>query len=193
MVEQIHAEYLDAGADLIETNTFSATTIGLHDFLFAGEPTGARKDQEFFQRVVDDGDFRDLVREINLTAAQLARAAADRSTNETNTSPFRRRSDWSPSRDRFYFARCKRSRLFARFRSINCARPTPIRSKALVEGGVDLLIVETIFDTLNAKAALFAISECLCEARQPGCHSWFLERSRTSRAARLAAKQSKHF
>src|SRR6201987_2092414 len=52
VVEQIHAEYLSAGADIIETNTFSATTVGLHDFLFQGEPNGARKDQEFFQRVV---------------------------------------------------------------------------------------------------------------------------------------------
>src|SRR5213082_4063774 len=51
VVEEIHAEYLAAGADIIETNTFSGTTIGLHDFLFQGEPK--RKDQEFFQRVVD--------------------------------------------------------------------------------------------------------------------------------------------
>ena len=48
--------YLEAGADIIETNTFSATTIGLHDFLFAGEPESGRKDPEFFQRVVDDPD-----------------------------------------------------------------------------------------------------------------------------------------
>ncbi len=55
MIEEIHTQYLEAGADLIETNTFSATTIGLHDFLFQDEPTGSgRKDPEFFQRVVDD-------------------------------------------------------------------------------------------------------------------------------------------
>jgi len=53
VVEEIHAAYLDAGADIIETNTFSGTTIGLHDFLFQGEPKRGRKDQEFFQRVVD--------------------------------------------------------------------------------------------------------------------------------------------
>src|ERR1700676_999381 len=68
VVEEIHAKYLEAGADIIETNTFSATTIGLHDFLFAGEPSGKRKDQEFFQRVVDDVDLRNLVREINCEA-----------------------------------------------------------------------------------------------------------------------------
>src|ERR1043166_836117 len=53
VVEEIHAAYLDAGADIIETNTFSGTTIGLHDFLFQGETTDRRKDQEFFERVVE--------------------------------------------------------------------------------------------------------------------------------------------
>src|SRR6202008_1554744 len=70
VIEEIHAEYLEAGADIIETNTFSATTIGLHDFLFQGEPKSGRKDQEFFQRVVDDTELRALVHESNLRAAQ---------------------------------------------------------------------------------------------------------------------------
>src|ERR1700693_1025225 len=83
VVEQIHAEYLAAGADIIETNTFSATTIGLHDFLFAGEPQSGRKNQKFFQRVVDDPDLRALVREINLAAAKIARGAAERVANQT--------------------------------------------------------------------------------------------------------------
>src|SRR5437016_6463088 len=78
VVEEIHAAYLDAGADVIETNTFSGTTIGLHDFLFPGEPTRGRKDQEFFQRVVDDVDLCTLVQEINFEAARIARHAADR-------------------------------------------------------------------------------------------------------------------
>src|SRR5438309_11929578 len=78
VVEEIHAAYLEAGADIIETNTFSATTIGLHDFLFQGEPGQGRKDQEFFHRVVNDVDLRALVREMNLAAATIARHAADR-------------------------------------------------------------------------------------------------------------------
>src|SRR5438128_4228531 len=73
VVEEIHAAYLDAGADVIETNTFSGTTIGLHDFLFQGESTRGRKDQEFFQRVVDDVGLRALVYEINFRAARIAR------------------------------------------------------------------------------------------------------------------------
>src|ERR1700719_3685246 len=83
VVEQIHSEYLAAGADIIETNTFSATTVGLHDFLFQGEPKGGRKDQEFFQGVVDDVDLRSLIREMNVAAATIARRAADRSARDT--------------------------------------------------------------------------------------------------------------
>src|SRR5437763_676393 len=88
VIEEIHTEYLEAGADIIETNTFSATTIGLHDFLFRGEPRGGRKDQEFFQEVVDDADLRALVREMNLAAATMARRAADRATKQTGKRRF---------------------------------------------------------------------------------------------------------
>src|ERR1700704_1524488 len=88
VIEEIHSAYLEAGADIIETNTFSATTIGLHDFLFQGEPKGGRKDQEFFQRVVNDVDLRALVREMNLAAATMARHAADQATNQTGKRRF---------------------------------------------------------------------------------------------------------
>src|SRR5881392_680344 len=63
VVGQIHSDYLKTGADIIETNTFSGTTIGLHDFLFQAEPTQGRKDQEFFQRVIDETALRALVHE----------------------------------------------------------------------------------------------------------------------------------
>ena len=88
IIEEIHRQYLEAGADIIETNTFSATTIGLHDFLFRGEPDRGRKDPEFFQRVVDDPDLRELVREMNATAARLATHAANRVANETGRRRF---------------------------------------------------------------------------------------------------------
>src|SRR4030095_11275585 len=84
VVSEIHGGYFRAGADVIETNTFSGTTIGLHDFLFQGEPQHGRKDQEFFQHVADDAHLRDLVREINFEAARIAREAADRIANETS-------------------------------------------------------------------------------------------------------------
>lgn len=158
VIEDIHTKYLEAGADIIETNTFSATTIGLHDFLFTGEPAGSRKDQEFFQRVVEDVDLRNLAHEINCEAAKIARHAADRTTNETgqhrfvggSLGPLPVTGSMSPDVNDPAF----------RAVSFDQLRQTYFdQVKALLEGDVDLLIVETIFDTLNAKAALFAIAE----------------------------------
>src|SRR5215217_6142773 len=71
VIEEIHSNYLKAGADILETNTFSGTTIGLHDFLFQGEPTRGRKNQEFFQQVVNDVDLQSLVQEINFEASRI--------------------------------------------------------------------------------------------------------------------------
>jgi 5-methyltetrahydrofolate--homocysteine methyltransferase len=158
VVEEIHAQYLEAGADIIETNTFSATTIGLHDFLFANEPARGRKDQHFFQRVVDDPDLRALVQEMNLSAAKIARRAAERVANETGTrrfvggslGPLPVTGSISPDVNDPAFRAVTFDQLKQTYFD---------QAKALVEGGVDLLIVETIFDTLNAKAALFAIEE----------------------------------
>src|ERR1700694_5851788 len=88
VIEEIHTQYLEAGADIIETNTFSATTIGLHDFLFQEEPAKGRKDRHFFQRVVDDVDLRALVHEMNVAAARIAQRTADRVANETGQRRF---------------------------------------------------------------------------------------------------------
>ena len=160
VVEEIHTQYLDAGADIIETNTFSATTIGLHDFLFVREPSANGKDQDFFQRVVDDVDLRALVHEINSEAARIARRAADRVANETgqqrfvggSVGPLPVAGSISPDVNDPAF----------RAVSFDQLRQTYFdEAKALLEGGVDLLIVETIFDTLNGKAALFAITDAL--------------------------------
>jgi 5-methyltetrahydrofolate--homocysteine methyltransferase len=158
VIEEIHTQYLDAGADIIETNTFSATTVGLHDFLFQGEPSGRRKDQQFFQRVVDDADLRELVREMNVAAAVIARRAADRLADKTgirrfvggSMGPLPVTASISPDVNDPAF----RAVTFDQLRQTYFDQ-----ANALMEGGVDLLILETIFDTLNAKAALFAITE----------------------------------
>ena len=158
MVRDIHTQYLDAGADLIETNTFSATTIGLHDFLFQGEPTNGRKDAAFFQRVVDDTELRNLVHEINLAAARVARDAADRAANGSgqrrfvvgSMGPLPVAASLSPDVNDPSF----RAVTFDQIESAYAGQ-----AAALVEGGVDLLAVETIFDTLNAKAAISAITQ----------------------------------
>jgi 5-methyltetrahydrofolate--homocysteine methyltransferase len=157
-IEEIHAEYLNAGADIIETNTFNATTIGLHDFLFQGEPTKGRKDQEFFQRVVDDVDLCTLIREMNTAAATVARRAADRLTKQTGSrcfvggsvGPLPVTASISPDVSDPGF----RAVTFDQLRQTYFDQIS-----ALVEAGVDLLLIETIFDTLNGKAALFAATD----------------------------------
>src|SRR5437764_15353057 len=88
IVEEIHTQYLEAGADIIETNTFSATTIGLHDFLFVREPSANGKDQDFFQGIVDDVDLRAVVRDVNVEAAKIAHRAANHVANQTGTRRF---------------------------------------------------------------------------------------------------------
>jgi 5-methyltetrahydrofolate--homocysteine methyltransferase len=158
VIDEIHRGYLQAGADIIETNTFSGTTIGLHDFLFQGEPENGRKDAEFFQRVVDDRQLIDLVAEINLNAARVARHAAEIVSNETgrrrfvggSLGPLPVTASLSPDVNDPSF----RAVTFDQIR-----KAYQEQAAALLEGGVDLLMVETIFDTLNAKAAIAAITE----------------------------------
>ncbi len=157
-VEHVHEEYLRAGADVIETNTFSATTIGLQEFLFDGKPNNGRKDPEFFERVVSDVGLRETVREINNTAARMAREAADRVSNETGEQrfvagalgPLPVTASLSPDVNDPGFRAVTFDQIKQSYRD---------QIDALLAGGVDLLLVETVFDTLNAKAALFAIAE----------------------------------
>jgi 5-methyltetrahydrofolate--homocysteine methyltransferase len=157
-VERIHEEYLHAGADVIETNTFSATTIGLHEFLFGGKPNNGRKDPEFFDRVVNDGALRETTCEINHIAARMARKAADRVSDETSQprfvagalGPLPVTASLSPDVNDPGFRAVTFDQIKRGYRD---------QIDALLGGGVDVLLVETIFDTLNAKAALVAISE----------------------------------
>src|SRR6516164_6790551 len=160
VIEEIHADYLQAGADIIETNTFNGTTIGLHDFLFQDEPKRGRKDQEFFQRIVGDVDLRALIRELNTSAAKIARRAADRVARETGVrrfvggsiGPLPVTASISPDVNDPGF----RAVTFDQLRQAYLDQIS-----ALVDGDVDLLFVETIFDTLNGKAALFAVADVL--------------------------------
>ena len=158
VIAEIHTQYLEAGADIIETNTFSATTIGQHDFLFPGEPENGRKDAAFFQRVVEDPELGALVHEMNVAAAKVARTAADRVADRTgrprfvagSLGPLPVTGSLSPDVNDPSF----RAVTFDQIR-----RAYGEQVRALIEGGVDVLLVETIFDTLNAKAAIFAILE----------------------------------
>jgi 5-methyltetrahydrofolate--homocysteine methyltransferase len=158
VIEQIHLAYLEAGADVIETNTFSATTLGQHDFFFTDQHREKRKDIEFFEQVVTSPELGALAEELNFAAARIARAAADRVANETNTprfvagaiGPLPVTASLSPDVNDPGF----RAVTFDQIR-----RSYAQQIRGLLQGGVDLLAVETVFDTLNAKAAIFAILE----------------------------------
>jgi len=134
IIEQIHFDYFAAGADIVETNTFNSTSISQADY-----KTEA------------------LVREINLAAAQIARRAAQKAEAATPgrqcfvagaIGPLNRTLSMSPNVNR------------PDYRAVSWDQVVDSYTEqitALIEGGVDALLVETIFDTLNAKAALFAI------------------------------------
>ncbi|HQW37395.1 MAG TPA: methionine synthase, partial [Usitatibacteraceae bacterium] len=136
VIREIHAQYLEAGADILETNTFNSTTISQADYHL--EP---------------------IVAELNREAARLARSVADEFTARTPgkprfvagvLGPMNRTLSLSPDVND------------PGFRAVNFDQVKDAYLEAvaaLVEGGVDILLVETIFDTLNAKAALFAIDE----------------------------------
>ena len=139
-IEDIHYEYLKAGADIVETNTFSSTSIAQADY-----------------------DMSELAYELNREGARLARNAANRAETDDGKprfvagalGPTNRTASISPDvANPGYRA--------VTFDDLRVAYSEQING--LLDGGADLLLVETIFDTLNAKAALYAIAE-ICEAR----------------------------
>ncbi len=159
MMGDIHRRFLEAGADIIETNTFGATTITQSEF-FVDDPRehGGRKDPAFYQRVVDDPKLQSLAWEINEQSARQCREWADRVANATGRQrfvagaigPLTVSLSNSPDADDAGFRVCT-------FDQVKKAYAEQVR--ALIAGGSDLLLVETIFDSLNAKAALVAIQE----------------------------------
>lgn len=136
VIEAIHRAYLDAGADIIETNTFSATSIAMEDY-----------------------DMSHLAYELNLASAQVARRAADAYTAQNPEKPrfvagamgpTNRTASISPDVNNPGFRAITFDQLVAAYFE---------QVRGLVDGGADILLVETIFDTLNAKAAIFAIAK----------------------------------
>jgi 5-methyltetrahydrofolate--homocysteine methyltransferase len=159
MISDIHRRFLEAGADIIETNTFGATTITQSEF-FVDDPRerGGRKDPAFYQKVIDDRFLSNLAWEINEQSARLCREWADRVGNATSRQrfvagaigPLTVSLSNSPDADDSGFR-------VVTFDQVKTAYSQQVR--ALIAGGSDLLLVETIFDSLNAKAALVAIRE----------------------------------
>src|ERR1700755_2341477 len=163
MVGDIHRRFLEAGADIIETNTFGATSITQSEF-FVDDPRehGGRKDPDFYEKVIQDSSLRNLASEINEQSARQCREWADRVGNETSRQrfvagalgPLTVSLSNSPDADDPGFR-------VVTFDQVKTAYAQQVR--ALITGGADLLLVETIFDSLNAKAALVAIREVLDE------------------------------
>jgi 5-methyltetrahydrofolate--homocysteine methyltransferase len=135
-IKDVHRQYFEAGADIVETNTFSGTTIGMADY-----------------------HLEDIVYELNYESAKIAKEVADEFTAANpdkprfvagSIGPTNRTASMSPDvNDPGYRAVTFDDLLIAYKQQV----------KALIDGGADILLVETIFDTLNAKAALFAIEE----------------------------------
>jgi 5-methyltetrahydrofolate--homocysteine methyltransferase len=135
-IKEIHAKYLAAGADIIETNTFSGTTIAMADY-----------------------NMEDLVYELNYESARLAREVADEFTEKEpnkprfvagSMGPTNKTASLSPDVNDPGYRAVTFDELRAAYKQ---------QAEALLDGGSDVLLVETVFDTLNAKAALFAIEE----------------------------------
>ena len=131
-VKEIHRQYFQAGADIVETNTFSGTTIAMADY-----------------------HLEDLVYELNFESAKIARQVANEFTDKPRfvagaIGPTNRTASMSPEVNDPGFRAITFDELRLAYK---------LQTEALIDGGVDVLLVETIFDTLNAKAALFAIEE----------------------------------
>src|ERR1700709_785584 len=163
MICDIHRRFLEAGADIIETNTFGATSITQSEF-FVDDPRehGGRKDPEFYQKIIDDPMLHNLAWEINEKSAQQCREWADRVANETGRQrfvagaigPLTGSLSNSPDADDAGFR-------VVTFDQVKTAYMQQVQ--ALIAGGSNMLLVETIFDSLNAKAALVAIREVFDE------------------------------
>ncbi|WP_343626730.1 homocysteine S-methyltransferase family protein [Flavobacterium lindanitolerans] len=135
-IQEVHRQYFEAGADIVETNTFSGTTIGMADY-----------------------HLEELVYELNFESARLAREIADEFTAKNpdkprfvagSIGPTNRTASMSPDVNDPGFRAVTFDELRIAYKQ---------QVEALIDGGSDILLVETIFDTLNAKAALFAIEE----------------------------------
>lgn len=161
MIGDIHRRFLEAGADIIETNTFGATSISQSEF-FVEDPRerGGRKDPAFYQGVIDDPFLRDLAWEVNQRSAEQCRYWADRVAEQTGRQrfvagaigPLTVSLSNSPDADDPGF----------RVITFDQVKQSYVEQvQALLAGGADLLLIETIFDSLNAKAALVAVQEVL--------------------------------
>ncbi len=136
IIRSIHLAYLEVGSDIVETNTFNATRIAMADY-----------------------QMQDLAYEINLESARIAKSAADTMTGKTpdrprfvagDLGPTNRTASMSPDVNDPGFRNIHFDELVAAYTEA---------TRGLCEGGADIILIETVFDTLNAKAAIFAVDQ----------------------------------
>ncbi len=141
IIEEIHKKYLEAGADIIETNSFSATSIAMADY-----------------------DMQHIAYELNVAAATAARKAAEEYTAKTPNKPRFVAGAIGPTNRTLSISPDVNNPGFRAISWDELVTAYAEQVRGLLDGGADLLLVETIFDTLNAKAALFAI-QSICEEK----------------------------
>jgi 5-methyltetrahydrofolate--homocysteine methyltransferase len=159
VIGDIHRRFYQAGSDICETNTFSATSIAQSEF-FVEDPRerGGRKDPEFFQKIIEDPFLNDLAWEMNERSARLCREWADRIAQDTGRiryvagaiGPLTVSLTNAPDSEDHAFR-------VVTFDQVLVAYKHQVRG--LIAGGSDILMIETIFDSLNAKAAAVAVAE----------------------------------
>jgi 5-methyltetrahydrofolate--homocysteine methyltransferase len=139
----IHKEYLEAGADIIETNTFSGTWVAMADY-----------------------HMEDLVYEINLEGAKIARKAADEFTRKNPSKPRFVAGSIGPTTKMASLSPDVNNPGFRAITFDELVNAFSEQIKALIEGGVDVLLIETVTDTLNCKAAIFAANQVISEIQK---------------------------
>ncbi len=138
VIEEIHRKYLEAGADIIETNTFNATSVSMADY-----------------------HMETFCREINLAAARLARRVADEFTARTPEKPRFVAGSVGPTNKTCSMSPDVNNPAFRSLTFDDLCEAYTVQMEALLEGGVDAILIETIFDTLNAKAAIAAAEDSM--------------------------------
>ena len=163
VIADIHKCFYEAGSDICETNTFSATGIAQSEF-FVEDPRekGGRNDPEFFQKILENDFLNDLAWEMNVEGSKLARKMADDVATDTGVKryvagaigPLTVSLSNSPDAEDAAFRVVTFDQVLEAYRK---------QVRGLIEGGCDILMIETIFDSLNAKAAAVAVREIFDE------------------------------
>jgi 5-methyltetrahydrofolate--homocysteine methyltransferase len=143
IIKAIHEAYLEAGADILETNTFNSTTIAMADY-----------------------HMEDLVWELNVAAARIAKEAADAATAANPNKPRYVAGALGPTNKTASLSPDVNNPGYRAISFDELVTAYEQQAAALIEGGVDILLVETIFDTLNAKAALYALEQVFEKGNQ---------------------------